>query len=271
MGFTLTLRRSEYSVVWLPAKPSMDAIAPPPNDVRNDPISGKQAAPEMRDRRAVARFLVAICAGVIATLAWQSYSNAAKQLVAGSSLPFRGLARIAETTPDVMAPVAFAVVPSPDQPGLAALQQNIDQLATSQQRISLSFLELAAAQEQIASAQQQMMRDITRLQQTERHIVSNASVPLPRPAPAETRKHASRPATKVGSAGPNAHHAVTPPTSGASSPLPLQLTRLNTGYNRTQSSAADLRSSASEPFGQSLMSASRNLMSALSRIAGIQL
>jgi hypothetical protein len=272
MGSTLTLRRSEYSVVWLPTKPSVGATMPPPYELKNDPISGKQAAPEMRDRRAMARFLVAICIGVIATLAWQSYSNAAKQLVAGSSLPFGGLARIAETTPDVRAPVALAVIPSPDQPDLAALRQNIDQLATSQQRISQSFLQLASAQEQIASARQQMMRDITRLQQTERRIVSDASVPLPRPAPAERRKHASRPAATMAGAGPNVRHAVTSSTSaGASSLLPVQLTRLDTSHKRTQSSAADLRSSPSEPLGQSLMSASRNLMSALSRITGIQL
>jgi TolA-binding protein len=264
MGSTLTLRRSEYSVVWLPAKPSAGA----PYALKNDPISGKQAAPEMRDWRAMARFLAAICIGVIATLAWQSYSNAAKQLVAGSSFPVAGLARIAETSPNVRVSAAFAVVPSPDQPGLAAVWQDIDQLATSQQRISLSFLQLASSQEQIASAQQQMMRDITRLQQNERHTVS-ASVPLPRPAPAETRKHASRPAAKGASAGPSAHHAATSPTSaGASSSLPTQLTGLDAGYKRTQSTPADW---ASEPLGQSLMSASRDLMSTLSKIAGIQL
>jgi hypothetical protein len=271
MGSTLTLRRSEYSVVWLPIKPSVDATMLLSYGVKNDPGSGRQAVPDMRHSRAIARFLVAICIGVFATLAWQSYSNAARQLVAGSPLPSGGLARITEITPDAMAPAAFAVVPSPDQPDIAALQQNIDHLATSQQRISLSFLQLASAQEQFASAQEQMMRDITRLQQTERHIVS-ASVPLPRPAPAETRNRASRPAAKAASAGPNAHHAVTSSTSaGASSPLPTRLTRLDTGHKRAQSSAADLTSSASEPPSQSLLSASRNLMSALSRIAGIQL
>ncbi len=266
MGSTLTLRRSEYSVVWLPAEPSAGA----PYVLKNDPISGKQAAPEMRDWRAMARLLMAICIGVIATLAWQSYSNAAKQLV-GSSLPVGGLARIAETTPAVRVSAAFAVVPSPDQPGLAAVRQDIDQLVTSQQRISVSFLQFGSSQEQIASAQQQMMRDITRLQQNERHIVS-ASVPLPRPAPAETRKHAPRAAAKAASTGPNAHHAATSLTSaGASSLLPTQLTRLDTGYKRTQSSTVDLTSWASEPLGQSLMSAGRDLMSALSKIAGIQL
>jgi hypothetical protein len=272
MGFTLTLKPSEYSVVWLPAEPSVDATVRPPYEVKSDPIAGRQAAPGTRDRHAMARFLVAICIGVIATLAWQSYSNAAKQLVAGSSLPFRNLARIAETIPDVMAPVAFAVIPSRDQPDLSALRQNVDQLATSQQRISLSFLQLASAQEQMASVQQQMMSDITRLQQTERPIVSIASVPLPRPAPAEMRKHTSRLAATAASAGPNTRHAVTSPTSaGVPSPLRAQSTRPDTGHKRTQVSEADLRSSASEPLGESLVSASRHLISTLSRIAGIQL
>lgn len=262
MSITLSLERSEYSVVWLAAGRSVEATSPPQRDVKNDPSSRKRAVPEMR---ATARFLLAICIGVIATLTWQSYSKAAKQLTVGSSSPVGGSAPVGEMTANQIVPAAFAVVPSPDQSEVATLRQNVDQLTSSQRQISLSFV-------QLASAQQQIMRDIAKLQQTERPMVTAASVPLPRPAPVEARKHAARLAAKSVGAGPSPHNVVTSSiNTRASSPLSAQLTRLDAGHKRTQSSAADLKSSASDVLGRNLMSASQNLMSALSKITGIQL
>jgi hypothetical protein len=212
----------------------------------------------------MSRFVVAFCIGVIATLAWQSCSDAARQLVETSSLRFGGLAPIAQTIPDVIAP-ATSAAPSLDKQHLAAGQKNVDQRAASQQPLNLSVVQLASAREHIT-------HDFDSLQQIERQAISRISVPLPRPAPAETRKHASRPATTTAAAGPNAHRAVTSYTSfGSLSPSPVVSMRLDTGHKRTRSSAAALRSSAPEPFGQSLFSASQRLMLALSKIAGIQL
>jgi hypothetical protein len=258
MGSALSLRQSEFSVVWLPAKPSVDATIPPQGDLKDRPASSK---PAVRGLRAIARFLAAFCIGIVATLGWQSYSDAARQLAASSSLQFGGsapqVAPIAQITPGVIAPAASAV-PSSDQQRFAAVRQSVDQLAMSQQEMNRSVV-------QLASAQEQMMRDIARLQETERYIVSKMSVPLPRPAPAQTRKHASRVVATTVGAGPNAHHAATSSTSVGSSSLPVLLTRLDTGHKRTRTSAADVKSSApAEPFSQSLMSA-------LSRITGIRL
>jgi hypothetical protein len=212
----------------------------------------------MQRARAVARFLGAFCIGVAATLAWQSCSDAARQLVASSSLQLGGSAPqvppIAQTTPDV-APAAAGF--SPGQQDLAAVRQSVDQLAASQREINRSVVQLASAQEQI-------VRDIARLQESERYALSMTSVPLPRPAPAQARKHASRPVTTAGT-GANAHHAATSTTGvGSSSPLPVLSTRLDAGHKRTRSSAADPSAPAEPPFGQSLIAA-------LSRITGIRL
>ena len=264
MGSVLNLRRSEYSVVWLPIKSSVDATMPPPDNRKNDRLPSDEAPPGMRDPRAMARFLVAFCIGVVATLAWQSCSDAARQLVETSSLQFGGLAPVAQTTPDVMAQGTFAG-PSLDEQHLAAVHQHVDPLAAGQWQINPTVVQLASAQEQIA-------RDFASLQQIERYTISKISVPLPRPAPAETRKHASRPATTTAGAGPNGHHAVTSSTSvGSLSLSPLVSAHLETGRKRTRSSAAALRSSAPEPFSQSLISASERLMLALSKITRIQL
>jgi hypothetical protein len=262
MGPILNLRRSEYSVVWLPTSPRGDVIMPPVGRLKNDPVPSKEALPG-RDLRAICRFLVAFCIGVTATLAWQSCSDAARQMAQTSSLQF-GLAPIAQTTPDIVAPATFAGRFLGDQ-HLAAVQGGVDQLATSPQQINLGIV-------QVPSVQEQMIGNIASQRQTERHTVSNLSVPLPRPAPAETRKRASRPATITAGAGPNAHHAVASFAGvGASSPpSPVLLTRLD-GHKRTRSSVAAPRSSAPEPFSESLIFVSQSLVSALSRIAGIQL
>jgi hypothetical protein len=265
MGSVLNLGRSEYSVVWLPTEPSVDAIMPPPDNRKNDRVASDEALPGMRDPRARARFLVAFCIGVIATLAWQSCSDAARQLVETSSLQFGGLVPIAQTTPDVIAPATFAG-PALDEQHLAAVHQNVDRRAAGQWQINPTVVQLASAQVQIT-------RDFASLQQqTERHTISKMSVPLPRQAPAEMRKHASRPATATAGTGPNAHHAgISSTRVGSSSPLPVLSTGLDTGHKRTRSSAAALKSSAPEPFSQSLMYASQSLKSALSKITGIQL
>jgi hypothetical protein len=261
MGSVLNLGRSEYSVVWLPIKPSVDATMSPADDPKS---AGRSLVAVERDLRAMSRFLVAFCIGVIATLAWQSCSDAARQLVETSSLQFGGLAAIAQTTPDVTTPAAFTP-PSPDKLHLAAVQENVDQRAASQQRVNRSVAQPASAQEQIA-------RDFDSLQQIERHTISKISVPLPRPAPAETRKHASRLATATAGAGPNARHAVTSSTSFRSSSLsPVASMRFDTSHKQTRSSAAALRGSAPEPFSHSLIFASERLMLALSKITGIQL
>jgi hypothetical protein len=261
MGSVLDLGRSEYSVVWLPIKPSADATTPPADDPKS---AGRSRFAVERDLRAMSRFLVAFCIGVIATLAWQSCSGAARQLVDTSSLQFSGLAAIGRATQDVAAPATFAA-PSLDKPHLAAVQENVDQRAARQQRVNLSVAQPASAQEQIA-------RDFASLQQIERHTVSKISVPLPRPAPAEARRHASRLAAATAGAGLNAHHAVTSSASFRPSSLsPVVSMRLDIGHKQTRSSAAALRSSAPEPFSQSLISASERLMLALSKITGIQL
>jgi hypothetical protein len=212
----------------------------------------------------MSRFLVAFCIGVIATLAWQSCSDAARELAQTSSLQFGGLAPITRTAPDMIAPATFAGRFLGDQ-HLAATQENVDQLAPSPQQINMGIVLIPFVQEQTT-------HNIASQQQNERHTVSNVSVPLPRTAPAETRKHAWRRATTTAGAGLNAHHTVASFTSvgASSSPSPVLLTRLD-GHKRTRSSAAALRSSAPEPFSESLIFVSQSLMSALSKIAAIQL
>jgi hypothetical protein len=245
MGSVLSLRRCEYSVVWLPTSPSVDATMPPAH-LKSDPVPSTEAQPSRGDPYAISRLLVAFCIGVTATLAWQSCSDAARQLGHTSSLQFGGSAPIAQPTPNAIAAATFASR-FPSDPHLTAVQENVDGLGVSPQQINIGIVPPPSVREQ-------MTHNIVSQHQTERHTALNVSVPLPRPAPAETRKQAPRPATTTTGAVPNAHH-----------------TGIDAGQKRTRSSAAALRSSAPEPFSGSLIFVGQSVIAALSKITGIQL
>lgn len=127
-----------------------------------------------------ARALVIFCIGVAATLAWQSYGDAARVVIANSSprldwvapqvAPVAQIAPVAQTEADAVA-WAVSAAPSLDPPqlkevalGLSAVRQSVDQLAA-----------------QVAATQQQIAGDIAKLQ-------AEISAPPPRPAPAPARK-----------------------------------------------------------------------------------
>jgi len=169
---------------------------------------------------------VAFCVGVVAILAWQPSSDAARRLVETSSLQLGVVAPITRTTPDRIAPAAVAAS-FLDKQHLAAAVENVDQRADSREQIDLKAVQLGSAAERIT-------RDFESLQLIERHTISTILVPLPRPVPAETRKYALRPAAITAGAGASAHHAVTSFTSfGSSSSSPVASMRLDTHRKRT--------------------------------------
>jgi hypothetical protein len=134
--------------------------------------------PSFRKRasRSLARFLIAFCIGVVATLAWQSYGDAARDMIARSTPQLAWLAPQAGTvaspahSPDLEQIKAMSL-------DLTVVRQSVGQLAT-----------LAA---QSVADQEQMARDITQLQGTEQDILDKiSSALLSRPAAAPARKPA---------------------------------------------------------------------------------
>ena len=122
------------------------------------------------------RFLITFCVGVFATLAWQSYGDAARERIANSYpqlgwLALAPEAAVAQTAPATIVPP----ITSPDQQefkamssDLAALRQRVDQIAAGQDRIA---------------------RDITvKLQAAEQDILDKLSAPPPQQAAAPARK-----------------------------------------------------------------------------------
>jgi hypothetical protein len=177
MSSTLTERR--FGVLTNLAEPSMDENSRRA-DFKNDHFPSQRPSLGERASRALARFLVTFCIGVAATLAWLSYGDAAREMIASSSPQLGWLAphpAPAQTPPNVITPAA-PVDPSLVQQqlnaislGLGAVRQSVDQLAA-----------------QFTAGQAQMAQEITLLRAVEQQLVDKMSVPPPRPAAAPTRK-----------------------------------------------------------------------------------
>ena len=211
--------QSEPSVDSLPASLfDIPAEAPTirPADLTNDRYPNERSSLGKRALLALVRFLIIFCIGVSATLAWQSYGDSARAMIASSYRQLSWLAPqaepVAQNSPDVIG-LASSTASSPDQQqpnailvDLDAVRQSIDRIATSiasgQEQMTSSADRIAATQEQIARSvdqftadQEQMTREITKLQEIEQSIRSKNSEPLPRPASAFAPKPVLRPAS----------------------------------------------------------------------------
>ena len=157
-------------------EPSVDATLRLLAELKNNGFLGKRPSLGERASRALARFLISFSIGVAATLVWQSYGDAAREMIASSYPQLAWLAPqagpVAKTAPDMISPAAPAAR-SPDQQQLNAM--------------SLGVAELRQSVDQLAAGQEQMTRDITKLQAAEQEILDRISAPPPRPAGTPTR------------------------------------------------------------------------------------
>jgi hypothetical protein len=137
------------------------------------------------------RMLFTLGLGVGGTLAWQSYGDTAREMIANASPQLGWLAppavaaapAAAETDASAATAAAAPAAPAPDQQqlnatslGLAAVRQSIDQLAA-----------------QLAASQQQMANQIAKLQSADQDILQKIAAPPqiaapPRPAAPPARK-----------------------------------------------------------------------------------
>jgi hypothetical protein len=183
MASTMNPTRSEFpDDVWQ-ARPSVAAIV-------KRPSLGKRAI------RGLARFLIIFCIGVGATVAWQSYGDMARAMIADSFPQLGWLApqaapaqAVADAAPQAAHPaqgaldtVALGTPPTPSP----ELQQLRD--------ISLLFATMRQNVEQLAASQQQMAGDIAKLVTEQQALLQKASAPAPRPAAAPAPRPAAAPA-----------------------------------------------------------------------------
>jgi hypothetical protein len=124
------------------------------------------------------KLLITFCVGVAVTLAWQSYSDAARQIIANRSSQLGWLAPRITVAPSAPAMVALTTSsPDPQElkamsADLAAVHQKVDQLAA-----------------QVTTAQNYMAREFAnKLQIATEDILDKISVLPWQPAAARVRK-----------------------------------------------------------------------------------
>jgi hypothetical protein len=168
MNSTLIPSRSDTSTSLWGTEPVKDETSHWA-DSKNDNFPSIRPSRRKRPLRALARYLIIFCIGVAATLAWQSYGDAAREMIANSSPQLSWLAPRA--APVQVPPNTIASAPSPDQQqlkamllGMGAMRQSVDQLAAAQERMT----------NEIRAAQQE--------------ILDKISMPPPRPAAAPPHK-----------------------------------------------------------------------------------
>jgi hypothetical protein len=144
-------RRSQFSDDW--------PIAPPPAR----PARRKLTSPGFT------RSLITFGAGIVTAVLWQSYGDAARRIIAHA---YPQLAWIAP--PAAMAQTApTATVPATD---FLDPQQ--------MKAISFNLAKMSQKVDQLAAAQEQTMREITKLQAVEQYVLYKNIESPPQPAPA---------------------------------------------------------------------------------------
>jgi hypothetical protein len=155
------------------------------------------------------RYLVATCIVVAAILAWQSYGDEAKQIIA-TRVPELGWSSqtkqmkppvveskavpVTHTAPETVAPkVPSAPSPDPVQAqqmvqSLAALRESVEQLAARQE----SLAALGQTVDRLAAGQDQMVHQIDVLQSANQEILAKIPAPPTPPPAASAHKHPAR-------------------------------------------------------------------------------
>jgi hypothetical protein len=190
---------------------------------------GDQLSLGRRVSRSLARFLMTACIGVAATLAWQAYGSESKRMIAGwapqlgwlLSLPSMNPPPSPEIGIEQPSPTAIqASVPGPAPAQAAAVAPTAPESASPTapagpspelQQLEMMAHDLIAVRqsvEQVAARQEQMARDIAKLQTTEQEIRHRISAAPPRPTAAPARQPVPLPLQPV-------------PQSSAPPPLPM--------------------------------------------------
>jgi pimeloyl-ACP methyl ester carboxylesterase len=254
---------SDFSAGPRMTEPSLDPTLRPA-DVNNDPLPTDRPSTGRRTSRSLARFLVAVCVGVAATLAWQSYGGMAKQMIANSAPRLSGLLlssppamnqpsgrETAIEQPNPPAVQASAPQAPPAQAGAVASTASEKATSTApgnpsrelQQQLQTMEQDLAAVRqsvEQLAAGQEQMARDIAKLHTAGQDIRRRTSA-LP---PAATTSHKPVPPPQVAPQSSTAPLTYPPPQAAPQSAAPLTYPPAEPA---PQSSAGSLLDAPPEP------------------------
>src|SRR5258708_3747687 len=145
--------QSEFSEGSLPVKPSVEAPVIRPADLKNDRSPKRRQSLAARVPLAIARFLITFGVGVATTLAWQSYGDAAREMIANSAPQLGWLAPqaapVERSVPDAIEPAATrAAAADPQQLNPLSLDlhpvpQRVDPVAARQEPMTRTVHQLS--------------------------------------------------------------------------------------------------------------------------------
>ena len=211
-----------------------------PADLNNDPLPTDRPSLGRRTSRSLARFLVTACIGAAATLAWQSYGGTAKQMIASSAPQLSWLLSLPAVNPPSGREIAI------EQPSPPAVQASAPQAASAQagavaptasdtstaaptapspelQQLATMAHDLAAVRqsvEQLATGQEQMARDIAKLQTAGQDIRRRISALPPAAAASAHKPIPPQPALQSSSMTPLPPGPPEPAPASSAVPLP---------------------------------------------------
>ena len=174
-----------------------------------DRLVAIENAMKKRGSRRFGRYLVAILIGVAATLAWQSYGESAKQIIA-TRAPELGW------SPEAKQMIATSIQwigwtkppagPEKQAPPVAQTTSTIPSLDPGQvQQMTQNLATLRQTVEQLAGGQDQMAREIARLEAAVAELIAKIPEPPAQPTVAPARKPTPVP--------PSSRAPITPPSS----------------------------------------------------------
>jgi len=168
-------------------KPSVEAPSTRSADLKNDQSpNGSSSWLGKLAPLAFARYLIAFFIGVTATVAWQTYGDAAREMIAPAASSadqqrFNALGLDLDEVRQSIDRVATSIATSQEQ-----MTRSVDRIAASQAQITRTVDQLAAGQEQ-------MTREITKLQAIEQYILyKNSEPPAPKPVPRPSQARTPR-------------------------------------------------------------------------------
>jgi len=184
--------RSDERIGERPTKPSISSPRPHDRVASERPSIGRRR-PSIGRRifRTLTRFFVAVLIGISATLAWQSYGDAAKEIVAARAPSVAWLLYVSTTK----SPAVATASPGPAQQleplasNLDAVRRSVEQLAAKQEQMAQNMATLQALEEDIrqklSSSPSQPPTSITQQKTPQPRAQSSAvqSSSGPRPPP----------------------------------------------------------------------------------------
>jgi len=166
MGAMPSRAQSEFYRGLLPIEQSDEAPAVFTAELKNDRFANGQPPDSEETSRPLARVLVPFCIGVAATLTWQSYSDAARRIIAGWS------PQLVWLTPQ--APAPQNVTNTIEQIVTRIVDRIVTNIAATQEPIARAVDDLTAGQEQLT-------REIVKLEAISQYGLAKGLEPPPRP------------------------------------------------------------------------------------------